>query len=441
MKNYKDKPTKSLATLQPIPEYDHILTKLEQGVQAVFITGKAGTGKSVLIKQLAKVLPNNLVTATTAMAATNIGGITLHSLFGLKPNNIDPAEKFKLRGDKFEQVRAIETLIVDEVSMLTANLLDIIDGILQSVHNSNYAFGGIQVIFVGDLLQLPPIISIETKEFYDSIYSSPYFFSAKVLQKIPLYSIELAKVYRQQERQFIELLNSIRIKDQQAFQAIKHINDTCYNLDKLTATEQLHLVTTNAKVAEINSSKLAKLKDDSMEFICDIDGDINAKDLGFAEVLTLKKHAKVIFTKNTEGFFNGEQGEVVGFCDGCIKVKKSTNNKVVKVYKETWEQYKPVFDKQQNKLTQEFLGSVSQFPLILGWAITVHKSQGMSLDNVVVDTRPAFTNALVYVALSRCRTLTGISLSNKLSYQDIRVDYNLLNWYANNVTKITHLII
>jgi ATP-dependent exoDNAse (exonuclease V) alpha subunit len=437
MSNNQQQPNNRTAKLKPIPEYQHILDKLNQGTQAIFITGKAGTGKSVLIEQLVKALPNCLVTATTAMAATNIRGTTLHSLFGLKPNDIDPTKEFNRRKDKHQQLRAMEVLIIDEVSMLTPNIVDIIDNILQRSRNSTQPFGGLKVIFVGDLLQLPPIIGNEIKEFFYSIYNLPYFFVAEVFHKLPLYSIELTKVWRQQDGNFIELLNSIRTKNQNIFSAVKFINNECYKAKKPLISEQLHLVTTNKKAIEINNSKLSELGSDVMEFSCDIDGDIDAKKLGFAELLTLKKQAKVIFTKNTDDFYNGEQGEVVGFAKEYIKVKKASNGKIVKVYQETWEQYKTVYDKEKKQLTQEHLGSVSQFPLILGWAITVHKSQGMSLDNVVIDTKPAFTNGLVYVALSRCRTLTGISLLNKLSLNDIKADSNLIDWHQQFVTRLT----
>jgi len=416
------------------PEYKRAFRVLELGSPLVFLTGKAGTGKSTFIHYYREKTSKRIaVVAPTAVAALNIGGQTIHSFFHFPPRIIDTKD-IKRAFNKILYEK-LEILIIDEASMLRVDLLDGIDKFLRiNSNNSQLPFGGVQLVLVGDLFQLPPVTPDEEWKMLESKgYESPYFFSAKCIQSLRLAFIELTKIYRQENRHFIQLLNCIR-EGLNPSDTIQQINSHCYNIDpKFIQDSDIILTCTNNKASEINFSKLNKITSQEYSYEGSITGDFNIQKnkLPSPFILKLKVDAQVMFTKNDgkHRWVNGTLGEVAKLSNDRIWINVA--GKIQEVEKVSWETIKYEYDKSEDKIIVKVKGKFTQFPLILAWAITIHKSQGKTLKNVCIDLgNGAFDFGQTYVALSRCPTINDIKLKNPLSINDIKVDNKITEVYS-----------
>ncbi len=406
-------------------EFEEIFQEIENSKNHFFITGNAGTGKSTLLKYIkSKSKKNIAVVAPTGLAALNVNGSTIHKFFhfgvNTKKENLQPS---RIPMQK-KLLNAIQTLIIDEVSMLRSDLLDYIDYTFRINRKKNIPFGGVQMIFIGDLFQLPPVITNQEKIDYYANYKSEYFFDAKVFKEIELHFIELKTIYRQASKTFISLLNKIRNSELEyedfellnsRFQSHFHYKPNDYFLT---------LTTTNQISEQINSTRLKDLRGEDFTFLGKISGKFDTQYLPSDLSITLKKNAQIIFTKNDpEGkFVNGTIGKIYDVNHEKILVLLEDNS-IIDVEPMKWEQYEWVVDEETGELKEKVTGSYEQIPLKLAWAITIHKSQGLTFDKVVIDTgRGAFAHGQLYVALSRCKTLEGIHLLKPITNRDVIVD-------------------
>lgn len=416
------------------PEYKRAFRVLELGCPLVFLTGKAGTGKTTFIHYFREKTNKRIaVVAPTGVAALNISGQTIHSFFRFPPRIIDTND-IKRAFNKILYEK-LEILIIDEASMLRVDLLDGIDQFLRiNSNNPQLPFGGVQLVLVGDLFQLPPVAPKEEWEILESKgYESPYFFSAKCIQSCRLAFIELTKIYRQENSYFIQLLNCIR-EGLNPTDTINKINTQCYNGNTNFINDtDITLTCTNKKASEINYSKLRSIKSQEFTYEGLISGDFNIQKnkLPSPFILRLKVGAQVMFTKNDSKhrWVNGTLGNIKKL--GEDKIWVIVAGKVHEVEKVSWETIKYEYDESEDKIISKVKAKYTQHPLILAWAITIHKSQGKTLQNVCIDLGSgAFDFGQTYVALSRCPTINDIKLKNPLSINDIKVDNKIIEIYS-----------
>lgn len=432
-KRYTSEPDR-LAGVEVLPEYAFILEAVQAGCPALFVTGKAGTGKSTLIHWLRSQLDSCAIVAPTAVAAAAIQGDTIHSFFGLPPRLIDPTDNHPISTKVRLVLENVKCLIVDEVSMVTPNLVDTMSNILRSARGSSQPFGGVPVIFVGDLLQLPPVVSTpEEAVYFSHRYATRYFFSADIFTEQSIVPVVLAKVRRQDDEAFIDALNRIRLNED-CRDAVALFNRTCFRDKPKDAPVGIYLVPTNQSARSINMRELDALPGDTRLYEADIVGNVavNKWKLPVPDRLELKVGAKVIFLKNRKpDWINGDLGTVLGMEDDHIRVRKDETENVLLVGRETWHKYKYAYDYQTRRVEAEVVGSFEQFPLALGWAITIHKSQGLTLDALTVNLGDggAFAEGQTYVALSRARTIDGITLTRPISMRDVKVDPVVVAFY------------
>ena len=403
----------------------------------VFLTGKAGTGKTTFLKHIVQhTHKKTIVAAPTGIAAINAQGVTLHSLLQLPfgafiPERVVPPDvntqfttlynlfsNLRFNSSKRQLIREMELLIIDEVSMLRADLLDCIDHMLRYLRKrKDVPFGGAQILFIGDLLQLPPVVKDDEWNILKSYYNSSYFFEAKALSAASLIHVELEKIYRQSDDQFIAILNRFR-ENKQTREDIEFLNQYYKpEMNEAEADGYIHLTTHNRKADNINSERLRALDSKSYSFHAEIVNDFPENSYPIPEELVLKEGAQVMFIKNDpsgEGqFFNGKIGHVSHLSSGTIKVKFS-NGEEVDVPQYTWENKRYSLNKDTNEIDEKVLGSFTHFPLKLAWAVTVHKSQGLTFEKAILDLSGAFTQGQVYVALSRLTSLDGLVLSSRI---------------------------
>ena len=407
--------------------------------RSIFLTGKAGTGKTTFLNEFVKkTKKKHIVVAPTGIAAINAGGVTIHSMFGLPlrtfipttdridsnlGNNIaDLMQHFKYRKDKLKLLREIEIIIIDEVSMLRADVLDMMDFSLRFVRRNQQKFGGVQMLFIGDLYQLPPVVRDE--HFLGQYYKSPFFFESFALKEMPLITIELTTVYRQKDEKFLDILNDIRDGE------VGDIDFETLNSGYLpdfepTDEPYVYLTSHNRMADEINQKKLQELKGKPYFYSAQITGNFNENQYPNDEELQLKVGAQVMFIRNDASadkkYFNGKLAEVMSLDEKEITVLIDGDDEVFTLKKETWEQKKYGLDAQKN-ITEDVLGSFQQYPIRLAWAVTIHKSQGLTFDRLIIDAGKSFASGQVYVALSRCRTLEGIVLKSKITPDVIFAD-------------------
>ena len=422
----------------------------------VFLTGKAGTGKTTFLKHIIKhTYKNAVIVAPTGIAAINAGGVTIHSLFQLpfgafipvRDANIEfnenikintPATIFKgfqLNATKRKLLQELELLIIDEVSMLRSDLLDAIDTVLKSVRRKNHLpFGGVQVLFIGDLLQLPPVVKDDEWRYLKQYYRSAFFFDAQVLQQNkPLY-IELDKIYRQADNTFISILNNLR-SNTVTKQDIDTLNSH-YKPDFKSDVKEnyIHLTTHNNKADTLNRESLQSLEGKSYFFKAEVTGDFNEYSYPVEENLELKKGAQIMFIKNdptgAQRFFNGKIGVVCSINDKMIEVSFSDESKNVSIEKYEWENIKYTINEATNEIEEKVNGTFTQYPIKLAWAITVHKSQGLTFTKAIIDIGQAFAPGQVYVALSRLTSLDGLILSSPINTNSLNIDANITQ-YSN----------
>jgi len=424
---------------------NHFFDLIEHTNRSVFLTGKAGTGKTTFLNEFVKkTRKKHIVVAPTGIAAINAGGVTIHSMFGLPlrtflpttdrvdgslGNNIaDLQQHFKYRKDKLKLLREVEVLIIDEVSMLRADVLDMMDFSLRFIRRNNQRFGGVQMLFIGDLYQLPPVVRDE--HILKMYYNSPFFFDSLAIKDIPLLTIELTKVYRQTDEEFLEILNAVRDGDVANIN-FEHLNER-YDPDFNAGEESyIYLCSHNKLADDINQQKLAELKVNPSTFEAKLFGEFKENQYPNEQFLELKIGAQVMFIRNDisgeKKYFNGKLGEISALNEKEIKVILDGSEREITVKREVWEQKKYSLDSEKN-IKEEVLGSFEQFPIKLAWAVTIHKSQGLTFDKVIIDAGKSFTAGQVYVALSRCRTLEGIVLKSKITPEVIFKDNRILQF-------------
>jgi ATP-dependent exoDNAse (exonuclease V) alpha subunit len=413
----------------------------------LFLTGKAGTGKTTFLKYIkANTHKQCAIVAPTGVAAINAGGETIHSFLQLPFGPYVPGTvggfgrqgegtqdkhsllaNLRLRETKQKLIRKLELLIIDEVSMVRCDLLDSIDLVLRHVRkNWSQPFGGVQVIFIGDLFQLPPVAREEDWEILGGYYGSPYFFSSKVLEEHPPVYIELKKIYRQKDQSFIDILNRVRIGEVQQ-DDITTLNGR-YDPAMQKEAGYIILCTHNHIADSINQQALDKLETTVHKFEGTITNEFNTRNLPADEVLQLKKGAQVMFLKNDlqtpKRYFNGKIGTIANINSGGIWVNFPDDPlaEQLLVEKETWRNMRYTLNQQSGQIEEEESGSFIQYPLRLAWAITVHKSQGLTLQKAVVDLNQSFAPGQVYVALSRCTSMEGLVLRSRLAIGNVIVD-------------------
>jgi ATP-dependent exoDNAse (exonuclease V) alpha subunit len=412
-------------------QFQEVLDLVAKSNKHLFLTGRAGTGKSTLLRLLrTKTDKHCVVLAPTGLAAINIEGQTIHSFFRFAPQiTLSEAadEGYKRRRDVV--FKNLELVIVDEISMVRSDLLDAMDIFLQAVKNKQVPFGGVQFIMIGDLYQLPPVIRQEELAAHAQRYQTPYFFSAQVIQELfnsfgnLLQVIELTKVYRQTDQRFIDLLNAVRLRD--------FSNDvvTTLNLNYNPNWSELPadyviLTATNYRSDAINSQNLARLTTEEACYEATVRGSFKPNDFPTPEELYLKIGARVMFVKNDPKgrWVNGTLGEVTAMLHDSVKVKLDTG-KEIEVEEVVWETYRIGVNELSGEYEKQIVGTFQQIPLKLAWSITIHKSQGQTFDKLILDLeRGAFTTGQTYVALSRCRSLEGLVIANKIKPTDIRTD-------------------
>ncbi|MEJ5102328.1 AAA family ATPase [Chryseobacterium sp. MYb328] len=414
---------------------------LEHTNRSVFLTGKAGTGKTTFLNNFVKTTrKKHIIVAPTGIAAINAGGVTIHSLFAIPSRTFVPTTEpvdpnlamninelfphFKYRKEKLDLFREIELIIIDEVSMLRADLLDMIDHSLRRVRRNQLPFGGVQLLLIGDLYQLPPVVRDDSEKILSKFYETPFFFSAKALYNVRLITVELTTVYRQQDEEFLEILNAVRNADFHELDFEK-LNSR-YNPDFEPENETyIHLCSHNRIADHINQKKLSELEEESLFYKASVIGEFKETQYPMEETLELKVGSQIMFIRNDsspeKNFYNGKLAEISYLDEDIIKVVLDESKKEIIVTTEVWEQKRYTLDSEKNIKT-EVLGSFEQYPIRLAWAVTIHKSQGLTFDRVIIDAGRSFASGQVYVALSRCRTLNGIVLKSEISQNAIFKD-------------------
>ncbi|MDP8234362.1 MAG: DEAD/DEAH box helicase [Candidatus Saelkia tenebricola] len=402
-------------------EFKKAFNMMETSDKNIFITGKAGTGKSTLLEYFRINTEKKIaVLAPTGVSAIKIRGQTIHSFFRFPPRLIQKQHIKRLRNKNL--INNIEAIVIDEASMLRADLLDAIDYSLRLNRSNNIPFGNVQLIIFGDLFQLPPVVESEAKELMADIYKSPYFFSAKVFKEIDLEYIELKKNYRQKDDDFIELLNKIRVK-RASKRDIDFLNRQLdYGTDH-NSTGIVTLTTTNNQAKNININYLNKIDSQEYQYDAEISPKFKESSYPVEAKLRLKKGAQVMLVRNDslKRWVNGTIAEIISLTQSDIKVAIGEN--VYKVPKVSWEKIEYSYNSLDDKIEEEIVGSFQQYPIKLAWAITIHKSQGQTFNDVIIDMGfGAFTHGQTYVALSRCTTLEGILLKSPITHSDIIFD-------------------
>lgn len=423
---------------------------------SLFLTGKAGTGKTTFLRYVREhVAKNMMVVAPTGVAAINAGGVTLHSFFQLPmgtyvsdlPQGFHRNEQavnrhhliknLRINGQKRDLMRQLELLIIDEVSMLRSDKLDAIDEILRHVRKNQDPFGGVQMIYIGDLQQLPPVVTNEEQELMDTHYDSPFFFDARVLQKHPPVFIELKKIYRQQEQQFIDLLNRVRhhtMTDNDFTLLNSRYKPAYLGTDHGVITLTSH----NQKAIAINERALMDLPGKMHVFKGQIKGDFNERQLPTDIELHLKEGAQVMFVKNDstpeKRWFNGKIVRVESITDDGVLVGDEATGWQVLVTQECWQQIRYELNETDGRITEKVIGEFIQYPLKLAWAITIHKSQGLTFDKLVLDAGESFAAGQVYVALSRCTSLEGLTLQSKIAPSSIHRDERIARFQLQELS-------
>ena len=407
--------------------------------RSIFLTGKAGTGKTTFLNDFVKrTRKKHIVVAPTGIAAINAGGVTIHSMFGLPLRTFAPTTEridgnlamniadlmhhFRYRKEKLKLLREIEIIIIDEVSMLRADVLDMMDFSLRHVRRNQQKFGGVQMLFIGDLYQLPPVVRDEN--ILNQYYNSPFFFESLALKELPLITIELTTVYRQKDEKFLDILNEIRDGEIRDID-FESLNERYIPDFEPTDEPYVYLTSHNRMADEINRKKLAELPGKSFFFKADIVGDFNENQYPNDETLELKVGSQIMFIRNDASgerrYFNGKLAEIVDLDEKGITVVIDGDDESYTLKKEVWEQKRYSLDSEKN-ITEDILGSFKQYPIRLAWAVTIHKSQGLTFDRLIIDAGKSFASGQVYVALSRCRTLEGIVLKSKITPDVIFAD-------------------
>ncbi|MBP9669886.1 AAA family ATPase [Candidatus Woesebacteria bacterium] len=424
-----------MAQIDLNPQFMHALDLMENGDGCLFITGRAGTGKSTLLQYFKKNTKKNIVIlAPTGVAAVNIGGATIHSFFQFKPDVT--MEKAWAKGGKVkkpELYKSLDAIVIDEISMVRADLLDCIDAFMRKVCLSMKPFGGKRVIMFGDLYQLPPVVTRDDAEIFRTRYDSAFFFSADVISRTPLTFIELDHIYRQTDDEFIKVLNAIR--ENVATEKDLQLLNTRVHEDYAPPPEEyvIHLTGTNRDADAYNIYQLNSLEGEIHSFQATSTGGFDRRTEPAPRELVLKIGAQVMMTSNDreKRFINGTVGRVeeVSVVDGSPVVSvRLHNKKLVDVGPNSWEMFKFNYSEKSRRITTEVAGTYTQLPLILAWGITIHKSQGKTFDRLAIDLPQSFAHGQTYVALSRATSLESIVLKRPLTTRHVIMDPIVTTW-------------
>lgn len=427
--------------------------------KSLFLTGKAGTGKTTFLKYIKeKSTKNTAVVAPTGVAAINAGGVTIHSFFQLPLSPFIPEQKqmntgvetmnkhsllgrIRFNTEKRNLLQQLELLIIDEISMVRCDTLDAIDVVLRSFRNRHSEpFGGVQLLFIGDMFQLPPVVPNEEWNILSQFYSNPFFFSSKVMQQLGYVYIELNKIYRQSDDVFIKVLNQVRNNDlDEEGTALLHSRyNPAFTADKKDG--YIILTTHNYKADAINVAEMNKLNTKSFISKAVVDGEFYERSYPAEENLQLKIDAQVMFIKNDKEkrFFNGKIGAVTKIENNIVYVQCKNETTSIELKKETWKNVRYNLNKQTQKIEEEEIGSFTQFPLRLAWAITIHKSQGLTFEKAIIDAGASFAPGQVYVALSRCTCLQGIVLLSRIHVAGLLSDERILQFVQANKNSLLY---
>lgn len=415
----------------------------------VFLTGKAGTGKTTFLRQLKERSPKRMiVVAPTGVAAINAGGVTIHSFFqfplapyvpGSSFNTKD--ERFRFSKEKKRIIRTLDLLVIDEISMVRADLLDQIDSVLRLHKDRNRPFGGVQLLMIGDLSQLAPVARESDWTLLREYYTTPYFFGSKALQQTRHVTIELQHVYRQTDTTFVDILNEVR-ENRLTANGLAMLNSRYCKEEKVLNSEGvIRLTTHNLTANNYNEQRMDSLKGKRYTYEAEITGTFPESSYPAEKTLELKKGCQVMFLKNdTQGarYYNGKLGIITSLDDDHIKVRGLDDDTEVEVTPDIWTNARYVIDKETKEIREEIDGEFRQYPLRLAWAITVHKSQGLTFDRAVIDVNAAFAAGQVYVALSRLRSLEGLLLTAPLSPAAVKTDVAVTQYMNTELAQAQH---
>lgn len=428
----------------------HDLVKITS--KSVFLTGKAGTGKTTFLRNLPNITRKRMaVVAPTGVAALNAGGVTIHSFFQLPftpyiPEGADVSfvtkdedgnavrEQFRMSGNKIKLLRSLDLLVIDEISMVRSDLLDAVDSVLRNYRRSSLPFGGVQLLMIGDLYQLTPVVKEEEWRIISRFYRSPYFFDSNALKKVDYVTVELTHIFRQQDDVFISILNQIRTNTLTS-ESLAVLNSRVSTNTADDDEQNIRLTTHNNDANGINTSKLDALEGQEYNFEADIIDNFPPYMYPTDETLTLKVGAQVMFIKNDSSpaklYYNGKIGKITEIDDTKIMVLCKGDLSPIEVKEEKWENIQYVVNNETKEIEQNVIGEFIQYPLRLAWAITVHKSQGLTFDRAIIDVHAAFAFGQVYVALSRCKSLEGLTLKTPISSQMIKSDTEVVTFCDN----------
>lgn len=405
--------------------------------QHIFLTGKAGTGKTTFLKNLKQHIEKKMViVAPTGIAALNAEGVTIHSFFQLRfapfipefNNNIENHLLFNKK--KIQLIQALELLVIDEISMVRADILDAIDFVLRYFKKPDLPFGGVQILMIGDVQQLPPVCTENDQQILKNYYDTFFFFGSKVLQETDFITIELEKIYRQSDPHFIEILNAIRENKVDDF-FLEEINQR--TMENGSYEDYIILTTHNYQAKKINDYKLRNLSSSSHFFKAKVKGDFPESMYPTDMDLELKIGVKIIFLKNDtdKNYYNGKLGTITEIVDSKSVNVRDEDGKIIHLFAASWENTTYIFNESTQQIEEKVVGQFKQLPIKLAWAITIHKSQGLSFDKVIVEGKDAFAHGQIYVALSRCRSLQGLVLRRPITKENIIVDEHIAMFNKN----------